>query len=155
MDDLDDLTDFEIWDRWIATPEGKAQQKIEDALDDLASDPDVVASPLCLQFVRLCKSISPAGNIEAETVLDLTKTIKAFYQSKKASDAAKLRHAGDPIQAAKVNVEHCWKTWRNNPDEYESKEDFARYMMERFPVLKKIRTITGWCRVWERKLKKS
>ena len=67
--------------------------------------------------------------------------------------AAKL--ANDPKQAAKADVKHCWETWQNNPDEYESKEEFAGYMKERFPILKSIRKITDWCRKWEREPTKS
>ncbi len=88
---------------------------------------------------------------------DLSLCLDYVMDAQKTSDRARrnvlLKLRADPKQADKAIVRECWNTWRQNPDDYKGKADFARDMREQFPKLKSQQVIEGWCRAWEREPK--
>lgn len=70
-------------------------------------------------------------------------------RSTQNSEAAAIRHAKDPKQAAKRAVKEHWESWQQDPTKYSAKEKFAYAMLDEFPELKSAAVITRWCREWE------
>lgn len=65
---------------------------------------------------------------------------------------AMARLANDPRQKAKDFVLNCWQVWREEPENYKSKADFAKDMLkqEQCNSLKSQKKIEDWCREWEK-----
>lgn len=143
--------DFE---RLKASPQWRAMAKLEAALHALRADPDINVSEPCTDLLDMVTELLsrawPHHPIE-----DIVQPMQKHFDSVKGKQAVDVRYQNDPKQAAKADVKLCWETWQNNPDEYESKEDFARYMRDRFPILKSVRKITNWCRDWKGERNKS
>lgn len=56
----------------------------------------------------------------------------------------------DPKQRAKQLVFECWQNWQAKPDNYKTKADFARDMLDKSEHLKSQKKIEDWCRAWEK-----
>jgi len=144
----------EDFEKKKATPQWRAMEKLEAAFKALRADPDINVSESCTDLldvvIELLDRAWPHHPIES-----IVQPLQKHFDGVKAKNAVDVRYQKDPKQAAKLAVEQCWKTWQNNPDDYDSKQDFAKFMREQFPVLKSDRKITDWCRLWEKKQDKS
>ncbi len=60
------------------------------------------------------------------------------------------RAVNDPKQKEKAFVLECWQEWQKKPDNYKSKAEFARDMLNKTEHLTSQKKIEDWCREWER-----
>lgn len=67
-----------------------------------------------------------------------------------AAQAAASRHLKDPRRVEKQRIYKCWLEWRENPDYYTGKADFARQMLDECEHLTSTKKIEDWCRDWEK-----
>jgi hypothetical protein len=148
-DELDGLNDMELWLKWVDSPEGKAREKINEALTDLRLDPEITALPICADFLDLMLRISPADP-GAETLFDLVKPITAYFNKLQAQSGAAAKLAIDPKQVEKALVRECWDDWQKKSDRYTGKAAFARDMLPKLEHLKSQPVIERWCREWEK-----
>ena len=146
-DELDGLDDAELWLKWIESPEGKAREKIHEALTVLSLDPEITASPICAEFLKLMIRISPADP-DAETLFDLVNLLTPYFNKRQAQSGATAKLAIDPKQREKAKVRGCWDDWQIQPDRYKGKAEFARDMLAKYENLKSQPVIERWCRTW-------
>ena len=69
-----------------------------------------------------------------------------------AKKAALVRLAADPRQRAKDFVFNCWQVWREEPERYKFKSDFAKDMLKQKQCesLTSQKVVEDWCREWEK-----
>lgn len=137
----------DLWEQWLAHPEGKAREKLSDALIALAHDPEITASPLCVEFLNLMLRISPADP-DAETIFDAVEPMAAYFNKRQAQRGAAAKLAIDPKQVEKSAVRECWDLWQKDSSRYIGKAAFARDMMDKYEGLKSAEVIARWCREW-------
>lgn len=133
--EFDDLDNAALWQKWIESPEGKAREKVNEALTDLMLDPEIIASPICVEFLKLMLKISPA-DVEADTVFDLVEPLAGYFHKLQALKGVAAKLAADPKQREKAAVYECWKLWQKDPSRYNGKASFSRDMLEKFGTLK-------------------
>ena len=56
----------------------------------------------------------------------------------------------DPKQNEKKFVFECWQEWQIKPNQYKSKANFARNMLDKCEHLTSQKKIEDWCRFWEK-----
>ena len=139
----------DLWGQWLAHPEGKAREKLREALVALTLDAEITASPICADFLDLMLRINPADP-EAETIFDLVKPMTAYFNKRQAQSGAAAKLAIDPRQIEKAMVRECWDEWQKQLDRYQGKAEFARDMLTKFENLKSQQVIANWCRTWEK-----
>ena len=139
----------DLWEQWLAHPEGKAREKLSGALVALAHDPEITVSPLCVEFLNLILKISPADP-EAENLFDLVNLLTPYFNRRQAQSGAAAKIAIDPKQIEKAMVRECWDEWQKQPDRYQGKAEFARDMLTKFENLKSQPVIANWCRTWDK-----
>ena len=137
------------WNEWVNSPEGKAREKVHDALVDLSNDPDVLKSRICVDFINLAINISPA-DVGADTLNELLEPIKAYFNKLNASMGAAAKLSKDPKQQEKALVRECWGDWQNEPTRYKGNATFARDMLQKFETLTSQPVIERWCRDWQK-----
>lgn len=78
---------------------------------------------------------------------DVVKPLSVIEISRKGGRA---RWENDPRNFEKSQVKECWLAWQSHPNSYKSKAEFARDMLDKYEHLKTEKTITDWCRDWEK-----
>jgi hypothetical protein len=111
-----------LWSEWINTPEGKAQEKLHDALLDLSLDPEISESELCSDFLRVVQHIQPGSRLEADSIFDLISPLNEYFKKTRAVKNADRRHAAG--RAARAFVESEWT--KNRAGYSNNKSAFAR-----------------------------
>lgn len=148
-DELDDLDGTELWRKWFAHPENKAREKLQVALAALTLDPEIIASPICADFLDLMLRLSPIDP-DAETLFDLVEPMTAYFNKRQAQNGAAAKLAADPKQVEKALVRECWGEWQKQANRYTGKAEFARDMLTKWGNLKSQPVIERWCREWEK-----
>ena len=86
----------------------------------------------------------------AESILD---------QSAAKSKYASIRVKNDPRAEQRKFVYECWCAWQKTPERYKNKTHFANDMLDKFrsddpnenaKSLNNPKSITDWCRLWEK-----
>ena len=125
-DELDDLDDLALWRKWTESPEGRAREKLHEALTDLSFDPEILASPLCVNFLDFVLRISPADP-DADTVFDLIEPMTAYFNKLRAKQNAILSH----LESNKAK-EFVKSEWGMHRDAYHgNKSEFSRIYVRR------------------------
>jgi hypothetical protein len=130
-EDLDSLDDLALWRMWIESPEGKAREKLHEALEDLRLDPEIAASPLCANFLDLVLRIDPSSP-EADTVFDLVEPLTAYFHKLQARRNAQRSHAAKN-EAKKFIVAE----WSKHREDYKNNKtafanDYVRRVANEF-----------------------
>jgi hypothetical protein len=133
---------IDLYREWVATPEGKAREKLEDALADLRNDPDISASKLCCEFLDLAIRLM-GEHLEADTVVDLVQPMTGYFNGVRARAAARSSH--EESRLLKVEV-FAWLV--ENRVKFKSKEKAATAVERQQPIAH--RTALKWITEWEK-----
>ncbi len=140
-DDLDGLSNTELWLKWINSPEGKAREKINEVLTNLSLDPEINESPICAEFVKLMLKMSPADS-EAETIFDLVHLLTPYFNKRQAKSGANALHAENRSMKADVF------TWLDSQPKFKSDEAAARAVIKQQPIAHG--TGRAWYKEWKK-----
>lgn len=125
MDDLENgrkstAETLALWREWINTSEGKSQEKLHAALQDLRNDPGINTSALCRDFLELMIDLSPFAG---EKLSDLVEPLEPHFKRVRAKRNAATGHIKNN-QARDFVV----REWTKNRQNYKNnKSDFARH----------------------------
>lgn len=120
-DDFDQLSDIEVWQRWIQSDEGKAREKLHSAFLDLENDDDVKKSTVCMDFLRLMQAFDPSDP-SIENIQDIVDKLNEGFKKLRAMKNASLRHSKG--REAKNFVLNEWQLYAANYNK--NKSSFAR-----------------------------
>jgi hypothetical protein len=133
---------IDLYREWMATPEGKAREKLEDALADLRNDPDISASKLCCEFLDLSIGLM-GGHFDADTVFDLVQPMTGYFNKVRARGAARSSH----VESREMKTEvFAWLG--ENRAKFKSREKAATAVEKQQPVAH--RTALKWIAEWEK-----
>lgn len=131
------------WREWIASPEGKAREKLNEKLQDLRSDPDIGASKLCIEFLDLVITLFGEGLLEADAVSEIVTPLAGHFKKVRAKENAAKSHEENHAMKAAVF------TWLvDNRAKFKSKEKTASAVEREQPISH--RTALKWISEWEK-----
>ena len=106
--------------------------------------------------VALVQRLVAAGHFDTAmyTMVKLNGLIMSIHAriDERGVSGRKTVHARlerDPKQEAKSEIKKIWIAQRGEYQRHGGKTDFAKEMVQRFPVLKSVRKITQWITAWE------
>jgi hypothetical protein len=116
-------------------------------VDEFLQQIDIDINPAILQILQGLKDIQGA---EQEMQFEFAnKWGEETGRSDTARNAAKAKHAKQPVQKAKLFVKECWVEWQADSSKYPSAAAFSRDMLEKMPSeLTSEVVVTRWVRQW-------
>lgn len=102
-------------------------------------------------LLNSASKIAKAREQALQQTIDLASALPDAIVSGLASAKARARHKADPKRAAKLNALELWKEWQDGKHpKIRRVADFAREVMERWPVLTNSGTIEQWSAKWSK-----
>ena len=105
-----------------------------------------------LSFDLLYEANQAMDSVTAYSVWeDAFKEGSINARREQATISATARYKQDPKQKERKFVFECWNAWQVEPEQYKSKAEFARAMLDKCEHLVSQKKIEDWCRSWEAK----